>query len=252
MVDLSALRGFLPHLADIPTVVYCHENQFVYPRNDYQHSPVEQQLTSIYTALCADKIVFNSSFNRLTFHEGAEKLLKIMPDYVPEGIVKIIDAKSMVIPVPLHDDCKMESAKNKNFTLIWNHRWEYDKGPDRLLLAIQAVLAKNIPVKFNIVGQKFRSEPEEFEQIHALLTKADALSNWGHQSRKNYLNCLRNSHARLPGAISDGSSGRGLCAAGAGSPGLSGLLSGSLSLRIEYPRYPGRGRCLGHSPRGVL
>jgi len=203
MVDLSALRGFLPHLADIPTVVYCHENQFVYPRNDYQHSPVEQQLTSIYALLCADKVVFNSTFNRKTFHDGAEKLLKMMPDFVPEGLIAALDAKSMVIPVPLNDDCKLESAKSKNFTLIWNHRWEYDKGPDRLLLAIQAVLAKKIPVKFNIVGQQFRNEPEEFAKIHSLLLKEDALSAWGHQSRKNYVNCLRSSHVVLSTAMHD-------------------------------------------------
>ena len=28
MVDLSALRGFIPSLAAIPTVLYFHENQF--------------------------------------------------------------------------------------------------------------------------------------------------------------------------------------------------------------------------------
>jgi len=203
MVDLSALRGFMPHLGEIPTIVYCHENQFVYPRNDYQHSPVEQQLTSIYTVLCADKVVFNSTFNRKTFHDGAQKLLKMMPDFVPEDIAGIIDKKSVVIPVPLHDDCHLDIDKSKNFTVIWNHRWEYDKGPDRLLLAIQAVLSKKIPIKFNIVGQKFRTEPEEFAQIHAVLTKADALSNWGHQSRKNYLHCLHSSHVALSTAVHD-------------------------------------------------
>jgi len=232
MVDLSALRGFLPHLADIPTIVYCHENQFVYPQNDYQHSPVEQQLTSIYTALCADKVVFNSTFNRKSFHDGAGKLLKMMPDFVPADIPGIIDKKSVVIPVPLHDDCQMESANNKHFTAIWNHRWEYDKGPDRLLLAIQAILAKKIPIKFNIVGQKFRSEPEEFEQIHVLLTKADALSNWGHQSRKNYLNCLRNSHVALSTAVQDF---QGLAVMEAVAAGCVPLVPDRLAYQDYYP-----------------
>jgi len=203
MVDLSALRGFLPHLADIPTVVYCHENQFVYPRNDYQQSPVEQQLTSIYTALCADRVIFNSAFNRKTFSEGVERLLQMMPDFVPEQIAQTIDKKSDVIPVSLLDDCQLPSRSNKHFTVIWNHRWEYEKGPDRLLLVIQAVLEKKLPIRFSIVGQKMRHEPEEFEQIHNLLVKADALGAWGPQSRKNYLHCLQNSHVVLSTTLHD-------------------------------------------------
>ena len=31
MTDLSALRGFVPSLANTPTLVYFHENQFAYP-----------------------------------------------------------------------------------------------------------------------------------------------------------------------------------------------------------------------------
>lgn len=238
MVDLSALRGFLPQLASTPTIVYCHENQFAYPRNDYQHSPVEQQLTSIYTALCADKVVFNSPFNRRTFRAGAEKLLKMMPDCVPDKIADMIDQKSLVIPVPLRAECRMESSNNKHFTLIWNHRREYDKGPDRLLLAIQAILAKNIPLKFNIVGQGFRTEPAEFAQIHALLTEANALSNWGHQSRSTYTDCLRNSHVALSTAVQDF---QGLAVMEAVAAGCVPLVPDRLAYPDYYPlscRYP--------------
>jgi len=203
MVDLSSLRGFLPHLGDIPTIVYCHENQFYYPRNDYQHSPVDQQITSIYTLLCADRVVFNSEFNKQTFMDGAAKLLKMMPDHVPLNICKLVESKTEVVSVPLHDDCKLEGKKGKHFSIVWNHRWEYDKGPDRLLLAIQEVLNRNIPAQFNIMGHQFRNEPDEFEQIYDLLVKNDALGVWGHQSRKSYLRCLQNSHVVLSTAMHD-------------------------------------------------
>lgn len=235
MVDLSSLRGFLPHLGDIPTLVYCHENQFFYPRNDYQHSPVDQQLTSIYTLLCADKILFNSEFNLDTFMDGADKLLKLMPDHVPLNICNLIKNKSEIISVPLLDDCRLEpkkaeAKKNKRFSIVWNHRWEYDKGPDRLLLAVQEILARKIPVQFNIVGHQFRNQPDEFEQIDELLIKADAMGAWGHQSRKNYLRCLQMSHVVLSTAMHDF---QGLAVMEAVAAGCVPLVPD----RLAYPHY---------------
>jgi len=106
MVDLSSLRGFIPSLAKIPTIVYFHENQFAYPlNNQIEHaqkaSQVEAQITSIYSALCADCSVFNSHHNKNTFLRGAQKLLKKLPDFVPDGIAEQLK-QAIVIPVPLN------------------------------------------------------------------------------------------------------------------------------------------------------
>ncbi|MDC0414664.1 DUF3524 domain-containing protein, partial [Gammaproteobacteria bacterium] len=38
MVDLASLRGFVPSLSKIPTLLYFHENQFVYPEGNTQRS----------------------------------------------------------------------------------------------------------------------------------------------------------------------------------------------------------------------
>ncbi|HJO12685.1 MAG: DUF3524 domain-containing protein [Gammaproteobacteria bacterium] len=76
MVDLSSLRGFIPKLATLPTLVYFHENQFAYPMGTVSNKNAEQQLVPIYSALCADAICFNSNYNRTTFLEGARSLFK--------------------------------------------------------------------------------------------------------------------------------------------------------------------------------
>jgi len=64
MVDLSALRGMVPSLAAVPSVVYCHENQFAYPNQPGRMQRNEPKITSLYTMLAADRVLFNSEYNR--------------------------------------------------------------------------------------------------------------------------------------------------------------------------------------------
>jgi len=237
-VDLSALRGFLPHLAEIPTIVYFHDNVFVSPHNDYQQAALESQLTSLYTALCADKAVFNSEFNRRSFLDGARKLLVQMPDFVPDRVVEQVEQRSLVLPVPLQDDCKLAPEQSRHFSIVWNHRWEYEKGPDRLLLAVEAVLARDIPAIFHVIGQIPGEEPEEFSRVRALLKKSQMLGNWGALSRKQYLKCLSHSHVALSTSMEDF---QGLAIMEAAAVGCMPLVPDRLCYPEYYPvlcRYP--------------
>jgi len=177
MVDLASLRGFVPSLAALPTLVYCHENQFAYPGNPDQpgHNPfnnLDAAMVSLYTALCADRLVFNSEYNRQTFLTGASRLLRTLPDQVPPGIGERL-ASSSVVPVPLGLDLQVTSNSATNdpqiLDLAWNHRWEYDKGIDLLLQVVHKVVKCKLPVRFHILGQQFRQQPAEFESIRILL-----------------------------------------------------------------------------------
>ncbi|MBB6523731.1 tRNA-queuosine alpha-mannosyltransferase domain-containing protein [Pseudoteredinibacter isoporae] len=199
MVDLSALRGFVPELAQLPTVVYFHENQFAYPQNAQQLSSIEPQLTSVYSALCADKILFNSLFNLNSFLAGARALLKAMPDQVPKGLMDRLSAKAEVLPVPIASQSDRElmtaplGQKSHCLRILWNHRWEYDKGPERLLAAIERLdqqlksMAKEArpDIRWLILGQSFRKVPGEFTKIERILRADDspmALEAWGYES----------------------------------------------------------------------
>jgi len=217
MVDLSSLRGMTPALTSIPTFVYFHENQFYYPisenkqtsdsKSSLNNSQVEAQLTSIYSALCADTIIFNTHFNRDSFLSGAEKLLKKLPDGVPPNIVRRLEDKSHVIPVPIDDDLFLSRTNTKNngsrLTIVWNHRWEYDKGPDRLLAALKKI-RPNCPLRVHILGQSFRKIPSEFTAIKELLIENQWLGEWGYiESREKYIDVLRHSDAVLSTALHD-------------------------------------------------
>tara|TARA_B110000483_G_scaffold32044_1_gene38899 strand:+ start:108 stop:1274 length:1167 start_codon:yes stop_codon:yes gene_type:complete len=203
MVDLSSLRGFIPRIAQLPTLLYFHENQFVYPLGSKQRSNnVEPQLVPLYSALCADAIVFNSTYNRSTFLQGAKELLKKLPDQLSPELLERIE-KSEIIPVPLEEfsfepvtTAMLENSK-QILDVVWNHRWEYDKGPKLLLSLAQAILAQRLPIRLHVVGQQFRSSPAEFKKIAALLEQhAAALAidqgSFGFvENREGYISLLR-------------------------------------------------------------
>ena len=167
MTDLTGLKGLVPRLAQVPAIVYFHENQFEYPLSGKEHSSVEPQMLSIYNALSADKVVFNSQFNQSTFMLGARKLLKKLPDQVPKNIAQLIENKSLVLPVPLKEvDWPTKCMdKERPLTITWNHRWEYDKGPELLFNLLECTEHAELNVMFNIVGQRFRHSPEVFDTI---------------------------------------------------------------------------------------
>ena len=76
MTDLSSLRGLVPALTRLPTLVYCHENQFAYPEGRQQLGRVESMMVNLYTLLAGDRVVFNSVWNRDSCLDGIQGFLK--------------------------------------------------------------------------------------------------------------------------------------------------------------------------------
>jgi len=215
MVDLASLRGLIPCIAQLPTLLYFHENQFVYPLGSKQRSNnVEPQLVPLYSALCADVTVFNSNYNRSTFLQGARELLKKLPDQLPPELLDRIE-NSEVLPVPLEEfpfepvTSAMLERPKQILDVVWNHRWEYDKGPKLLLCLTQAILKQRLAIRLHVVGQQFRSSPAEFEKIATLLEQhaADLSIDQGSfgfvEKRERYIYLLKNCEVVLSTALHD-------------------------------------------------
>lgn len=199
MVDLSALAGMVPTLATVPTLVYFHENQFAYP--DRRAKPhIEPKVVSLYAALAADRVVFNSAFNRQTFLDGAREFLASMPDRVPPEIPALVRDKSAILSVPL-DACwfaeDVATAPDTSpFTIVWNHRWEYDKGPDRLFAALKKMHQAGVDFRVHVIGQQFGDRPPVFAGMRTQL--GDSIGAWGRvEPDTEYRRLLCESHVVL-------------------------------------------------------
>lgn len=217
MVDLATLKGLMPCLAGIPSCVYFHENQFAYPVTGRSHSSIEPQMVTLYSALAADKVCFNSAYNQQTFLMGLEALLRKLPDQIPPGIVDAIKQKSQVLPVPIEPEyfaladlrdgflvdglsgdglsfkeCSRhqspEQTPHRALIIVWNHRWEYDKCPDLLLAIVQqlAACAAQLNAEFNTERKaklriKFHIVGQHFRQIPKAFAELKTLlqaNNW--------------------------------------------------------------------------
>ncbi len=170
MVDLSALRGFVPSLGRVPAIVYFHENQFEYPNSQFARDNLEPKLVPLYAALCADRILFNSDYNRHSFLAGAKSLLRQLPDRLPASIAARLD-QAQTLAVPLYQSEPVTGCRSDSdcLELLWNHRWEHDKGIDLLLALVLEISRQELPIRLHIAGQRFTRSPAQFATIHKLL-----------------------------------------------------------------------------------
>ncbi|KEA62665.1 glycosyl transferase, group 1 [Marinobacterium lacunae] len=205
MVDLTSLRGFIPSLASTPTLVYFHENQFAYPESGREYRSVEPLILNLYNALCGDRVLFNSAYNRDTLLEGAERLLRKLPDQVPPGLIDHIRARAQILPVPMPDSAFLPPEPTSDaLSLVWNHRWEFDKGPELLHAAVKALQASGVRFTLHVVGQQFRSTPAVFDDLKRDLESGGNLGRWGHiEQVAEYRQLLQRCDVALSTALHD-------------------------------------------------
>jgi len=231
MTDLAGLKGIVPSLAATPSIVYFHENQYAYPEQHERKEYQNYKLTNLFTALAADRVLFNSRYNRDTFLEGARGLLSIMPDHVPDGVVGSVEEKSDVIPVPLEEHYYTGGSKGSvgSIKFLWNHRWEHDKAPERFFGALYRLVEKGVPFRVHVLGQRFRDKPDVFDEAAGRL--GDNILTWGFvENDKQYRSLLSSSDLVISTALHDF---QGLAV-------LEGVAAGCVPVvpdRLAYPEF---------------
>lgn len=232
MVDLASIRGFHPHLANTPALLYMHENQFAYPESEGQHASVDPQMVNLYSAIAAREVLFNSDWNRRSFLAGVERLFRKLPDGVPDGALDQLASKSRVLPVPIEDRLFLDRGRPLQRQcphLLWNHRWEYDKGPDRLALLLDELADLGQDFRLSVVGEQFRKQPDVLSTIRE--RHGSRIVNWGFLAcRSDYDKLLTEADIVISTALHDF---QGLSM-------LEAMASGCLALapgRLAYPEY---------------
>ncbi len=167
MLSVADLRALLPQaLRSLPIVCYFHENQLTYPIPGDQHRDFQYGMTNITSCLAADAVWFNSRFHAQDYLAAAGRLLRKMPDYVPERVLQEIQEKTDVLPppVPAHRVNRPGTPPAPPLTILWCHRWEDDKNPEPFFKALLELDEAGCQFKLVLAGEEFRTAPPVFAQ----------------------------------------------------------------------------------------
>lgn len=168
MVDLATLKGLNPGLAGVPCWYYFHENQFAYPVSNRQVHSVEPKMIQLYGALAADRLLFNSAYNRNSFLDGMEPFLQNMPDEVPTGLPARLEPKCRILPVPVAPVAPGPERDRR--LIVWNHRWEYDKLPEVFADAMIELARIGHDFRLALLGKRLRQAPEPLARLRQHLS----------------------------------------------------------------------------------
>jgi len=186
LLDAAALRGLLPASARaLPLVLYFHENQLAYPVRVDDRRDDHYGWINLQSALAADRVLWNSAYNRDSFLSALGPLVGRLPDARPRGLAELVHEKSAVLPVPLdiHGLERMATeAPNgpggkRPCRILWNHRWEHDKDPDAFFEALFRLADDGVPFEVSVLGESFERQPEVFERARERL--GGRIAAWG-------------------------------------------------------------------------
>ena len=196
LAEFIALRPDIAKSCDGRKIIYYHENQLTYPvqtsrgDRDFQYG-----YNQIISALSADKIFFNSSYNLTSFLDNINSFFKQQPDFRPSSsdLKQEIQRKSTVLYFPvlvkLLPEMCME-RKSQELRIVWPHRWEHDKNPQDFFECLFKLHSQGFDFKVSVLGESFQQAPEIFDQAKRILS--EKLLHFGRvDCKEEYYSILR-------------------------------------------------------------
>jgi glycosyltransferase involved in cell wall biosynthesis len=204
-VNLAEFKGLVAATpSGLPSIVYFHENQLVYPNRIEREWDFHFPLANITSALAADRCLFNSRYNMEGFLDGIGPLLASFPDHVPAGVDEEIAAKSSVLPPPF-DPTSFDASpatRGERPRIVWPHRWEHDKDPEAFFAAVTALAREGLDFEVAVAGQAFADTRGGFAEAGEAL--GEHLVHLGEpEGRADYADLLGSSDIAVSTAVNE-------------------------------------------------
>ncbi len=195
MVNVPALLALARReLAQVPVVLYCHENQLTYPLQDGERLDFAFPMINWLSMLTADCVLFNSEFHRDDWFGALPSFLKAFPDFTHTRLMPAVVKKSRVLPVGITLEPldaarpQAEASVDAPPLVLWNQRWEYDKDPATFFRALRELVARGLHFRVALAGANVRQAPEEFEAAREWL--GNRIVHYGRADRATYQRLL--------------------------------------------------------------
>ena len=194
MLNLAGFLGLVRRsLNRVRVVVYMHENQLGYPLSPRDKLDLTYPMINWTSMVGADAVVFNSDFHRDQWFAEIPRFLRQFPDYQQHHLIAEVQERSSVLPVGIdlrRFDGRVR-AKNPVARIVWNQRWEYDKGPAELAAAVTGLDERGGDFELVLAGEQFPTDPEEFVLLRKWL--GDRLVHYGWADNDSYVELLSSS-----------------------------------------------------------
>ena len=134
---------------------------------------------------------FNSGFHRDTFFAEATALLRRFPDQRHHGLIDAVRERSQVLAVgvDLRRFDEVAAADVAHPVILWNHRWEFDKGPAAFADAITELDTRGHDFRVVMTGERFVGQPAEFEALAPVL--GGRLAHFGFAGGDEYVRLVK-------------------------------------------------------------
>lgn len=205
MLNLAEFRA-LSGLADLPHVLYFHENQLDYPQPGNDQPDLHFGFINLASAQAADRLIFNSRTHRDAFFKAVPGYLAAMPDCPLPDPVPSLSRRSRVLPV----GCDLHwlrrhaerGARNGPPVILWNHRWEFDKDPELFFTVLDRLAAAGLDFRLILAGSCSQVKPKPF--LAARRRLGDRILSYGYvPDRRDYARLLGKSDIVISTALQE-------------------------------------------------
>lgn len=192
MTNVAALLGLTRRsVGDVPVAVYMHENQLTFPLSPDDREDLTYAMLNWTSMVASDLVIFNSEFHRRDWFDALPGLLDRMPDQRHSRLVDSVSGRTAVLPVGAElgalDGIERSTASRP--LVLWNQRWQYDKGPDEFAAAIATLIDEGLDFDVALAGDRAQQPPPALVELRALL--GERLFHDGHADLDEYRALLR-------------------------------------------------------------
>jgi glycosyltransferase involved in cell wall biosynthesis len=166
MLDLATFLGLTRDLtAAIPVALYFHENQLTYPLPPGRARDLAFPWINYTSALAANALCFNSDFHRRVFLAALPGLIGRFHDHQELDLLEALASKARVLSPGIdlarldapgtgrYDSSQLPIPKLQSPIILWNSRWEYDKGPQAFFAALRELELRGVDFRVAVAGE---------------------------------------------------------------------------------------------------
>jgi len=172
MTHLPALLGFVRREVGDPAVaLYVHENQLTHPVGPRDRPDEGLALANWLSMAVADRVLVNSEAQLADLRAALPVLLGRALDHGHRHRLDDVWARTEVLPVgvELAGIGPDRHPPPDEPVVVWNHRWDHEKRPDRLFSALHRLADEGVAFRLALAGENLRIDPREFDRIRERL-----------------------------------------------------------------------------------